>query len=260
MKTWSIVLITIMIITIAGSMLITAISEALNFSFWGMAAIGITSAAIGAICLWLSFVPTDRRVNIFLIIMLVAISYVGHKWAFYSADDTVHLKDMKELLAMRDKPIYFTLDEYQYNMKGIGATRTELRSFKRRYQSSHPTGWKYYTVVPLYADSVTEEAKVWLTDNYNTKLGAGKVQFSLNREYVLNFELLTADINYYKNAAQNSLHKHKAENPLFIQALYTSYTPRSTWGMYFLISLVIGIIVMATIGEILGSKKKEKEA
>lgn len=261
MKSWTFRLIVVMVVTVAANLLFAGVAQAFHFEFWSYTVAILVSIVISLIVIiWIFDVPCSTPTGGLLLIMLTAISFSGYKWCFDSADETIHLKDMKELLAMPEKPIYFTLDDYKYNANSIGHVRTESKS-KSRGGQYNVTSIYYYGVAPLYTDSMTEEAKVWIATEYRTKPEYEAYisnLFTLKPDEVIAFELLNEDLYHYKDALADSPHKNKGESPIFIAPVYKQYITKSTWGMYFLISLAIGTAVMVLIGAVLDWKQKRK--
>lgn len=256
MKNQIIQLIRAMVITVAINILIAGLIQIFHFEFWGLIwAIAIAIITSLIVLIGMFSIPLRPWKVAILVVILSAISFIGNQWLYYSANDTVRLKNVEELLSLSEKPMYFTLDEYKIT-HDIGHSKEEHKSKKGRH-SYTTTSITYYAVAPIYKDSTTEEAKVWIATQYQTQLNKGNAnRFTLRPDKVINFELLTTDIGHFKDAVADSPHVRKNPHPIFIAPLYEPYIKKSTWGIYFLMSLTIGTAIMALSGIVLNKKEK----
>lgn len=258
MKNRIIKLLMIMLITVAGNLLITGVMHLLGIQVWGRVATLITSFILCfIIAVYVYRLPSNSFVTVLIGIVVTAVGMVGNEWLYYSANETVPLANIKELLALPRKPLYFTLKEYKYDIYKEGTVREQIKATRKRGRLLNAPDRTYqYTVIPLYADSSREEAKVWIATKYDLQKGK---RFSIkpDPDQILNFQLLTTETGNYRKAVAYSSHPRKTAHPLFITPLYKPYIKQSTWGLYFLISLAIGVVIMVLTGCILNGLESE---
>lgn len=260
MKNWSIKLVVATIVTVAACLLLTALCRMLHIQFWTQfVAIGASFLIAGVIMMYGIKIVQNMKLAALLAIIPTAISFCANQWCFYSANATEHFAGINELLEAKEKPLYFTLDEYYWNADGVGLMESTTE-YKRRGRTTSTTKTTYLAM-PLYPDSISEEIRVWMVDNYPSKdyKATDTYEELMQLGKVLNFELLTEDLEDYKEAVSYSELKDKAENAILIKPLYKEYITKNTWALYFLMSLVAGSLIMALIGLIVSKRRRDEE-
>lgn len=261
MKNWSIKLVVATITTVAACLLLTALCRMLHIQFWTQITAIIASFLIAAaIMLYAIKIVSNFKLAALLAIIPAAVSFCANQWCFYSANATEHFTSINELVEAKEKPLYFTLEEYYWDSEGIGLMEVTTEH-KRRGRTTNTTK-ETYLAMPLYPDSTSTEIRVWLVDSYPSKDydAAETYEELMQLGKILNFELVTEDLDDYKETVGYSKSKDKVKDAIYITPLYKEYITKNTWGMYFLISLVTGSLIMALIGLFVGKAKKRKEA
>lgn len=259
MKNWSIKMLVAMLVSVAACVLLTALCRMLHIQFWSMPVAIVVSFLISCgIVVYMKAVENNLLIGLIAAIP-VAVCFLANQWLFYSSNETVHFANVNELVNAKEKPLYFTLDQYYWNYDAAGVV--EITTERKRHGRTTSTSQDIYIAIPLYPDSISEKINVWLVDNYpkSTYDAAEDYESLLKYDDIINFELLTEDLEDYETAVGYSSSKDKAENAIFITPLYKEYIPRTTWGIYFLIGLVTGGAIMALIGFII-SKRKEVDS
>lgn len=249
MKNWSLKLIAATITTVAACLLLTALCRMLHLEFWTWTIALVASFIIAiSIMMYVIKVVTKAIPALLLALIPTGMCFLANQWCFYSANETVHFANINELTAAKEKPLYFTLDTYYWDTDGTGTAEITTEHKKRGVVTS--TTQDIYIAIPMYADTLSDKIKVWLVDDYPKSEYEAVEDYEslLKPDEILNFELLTEELDDYKVAVGYSPYKDKAENAIFITPMYDEYITKNTWGLYFLVSFVIGIAVMALLG------------
>lgn len=259
MKNWSIKLVVAMMATVAITLLFTGICR-MSHIYFPSSIIPIAIAFLLAVCIMMYGIKvvSDFRAAALLAIIPTGIYFCANQWCFYSANETVHYEDISEFLEAKEKPLYFSLGHYYWNPDASGAV--EITTERKRHGRVTSTRHKTYLVMPLYADTISSEIKVWLADQYDSKDfdAADEYEELLRLDEIINFELITEDLKNFETAVDYSTHKDKAKDAIFISPLYKEYIKKDTWGLFFLISFIAGAASMALIGFVLDRRDKRE--
>lgn len=248
MKNWSIKLMVALVITVIASVVTTGLVKLFHVDFWNYAFTIVVSLIIAALVLkYVVKAVGTFQMGLLMGLVPAAVCFPANNWLYYSADETVHFETINELVAAEEKPLYFTLGTYYWDIDGQGVANI-TRTTKRRGRES--TTVRTYMVLPLYPDTTTTEVKVWLAHDMEVSDYDAAEDYDeiFQTEKILNFELLTEDLADYQTAAGYSDYKDLAKNALFITPLYKEYITSTSWAIYFLISLAGGAAIMALIG------------
>lgn len=248
MKNWSIKLMVALAITVIASVVTTGLVKLFHVQFWNYTFTIVISLVIAALVLkYVVKAVGTFQMGLLMGLIPAAVCFPANNWLYYSADETVHFETINELVAAEEKPLYFTVGTYYWNVEGQGVAEI-TKTTKRRGRES--TTVRTYIVLPLYPDTTTTEVKVWLAHDMETDAydAAEYYEDIFRTEEILNFELLTEDLTDYQTAVGYSDYKDLAKDALFITPLYKEYITSTSWAIYFLMSLAGGAVIMALIG------------
>ncbi|MCC8063041.1 MAG: hypothetical protein LIO68_07370 [Rikenellaceae bacterium] len=239
-------------IGMAASVVVTGIAcGLLHLGFWNYWWTLITGGIIGAILMWNRY--QTQQVVFWIGTALIALPAAATQYAvYYTEDRPEQLASLADYDQKTDHHRYVDFDEWYYNTDNMGAVEITTE-YKRRGRTTGSSK-RVYVAVPMYADSLSTEPKVWMALDFPTAAyDAVETENDLIRfDEILCFEKLSPSlVDDFRSAIDycdsDSL-KTLRDEAVFITPLYEAFTPRSKWilwSTYVLLGAIAGLALLS---------------
>lgn len=218
------------------SLAVTGIAHGLlHLSFWNYWWTLITGAIVGA-ALCHRFYSAQQPV-FWIGTILIAISATVTQYAvFFTEDKPEQFASLADYDQAKDHHIYVDFTDWYYNTDGMGVV--EITTERKRRGRTTGTDKRVYVAVPMYADSLSTDPKVWMALDFSVPAyDAVETEDDLIRfDNILCFEKLSPSlVDDYRSAIDycdvDSL-KSLRNEAIFLTPVYKPFIPRSQWMLY----------------------------